>query len=105
VAEVGIIHSSIISLTAPDTYDASSETKNKAAFAISSGCPILPIGIVPSNLEKSLVSPETVAKISSLLDIEPYQLLQPANFEIPQNPSLENFVSDLDNAICHIKAL
>ena len=53
---------------------------------------------------KKWVSPETIAKIATFLNIEPFQLFQPKEFEQPQDPSLESFVKDLDNAICSIKA-
>ena len=53
---------------------------------------------------KKWVSPETIAKIATLLHIEPFQLFRPKEFEPIRNPSLVAFVNDLDNAICNIKA-
>lgn len=52
---------------------------------------------------KKWVSPETIAKISTLLNVEPYQFLKPRNFKANQNPTLEAFAKDLDNAFHSIK--
>ena len=53
---------------------------------------------------KKWVSPDTIAKMATLLNIQPYQFLQPKDFEPNQNPSLENFARDLDKAISSVKA-
>ncbi len=53
---------------------------------------------------KKWVSPETIAKIATLLNVEPFQFLRPKEFKLHQDPSLESFVKDLDSAICNIKA-
>ena len=53
---------------------------------------------------KKWVSPETIAKIATLLNVEPYQFLRPKDFEPTRNPTLASFVKDLDSAICTIKS-
>ena len=53
---------------------------------------------------KKWVSPETIAKIASFFNVEPYEFLKPKNFLINKNPTLESFINDLNAAINDIKA-
>lgn len=53
---------------------------------------------------KKWVSPETIAKISSLLKTEPYQFLLPKDFKKNENPTIDAFAKSLEEAFLCLKS-
>ena len=53
---------------------------------------------------KKWVSPETIAKITTFLKVEPYQFLLPVDYKPEENPTLKSFSEELDNAFAVVKA-
>lgn len=53
---------------------------------------------------KKWVSPETIAKIASLLNVEPYQFLLPREYAPVFDPTIESFAHELSAAFEVIKS-
>lgn len=53
---------------------------------------------------KKWVSPETLAKISSFFNIEPYQFLLPKDYVPALDPTIESFAEELSEAFEKIRS-
>ena len=53
---------------------------------------------------KKWVSPESIAKFSSALEVEPYQFFLPQGFEVNADCSVEAFAQELEIAFKNTKA-
>lgn len=53
---------------------------------------------------KKWVSPETIAKIASLLNVEPYQFMLPKEYMPVFNPTIATFADELSAAFKTIKS-
>lgn len=53
---------------------------------------------------KKWVSPETIAKIASFLQVEPYQFLLPREYKPAANPTIQSFSDELEETFRTIKS-